>query len=147
MRTCSVCGVPKATDEFYRQGKQLSGACKPCYRERQRGYESTPKPEKLQRSAAHLRAIVNAAKDAPCADCGGRFHPVAMDFDHIRGEKRNDIGRMVWRGVSEAVLRAELAKCELVCANCHRVRTHLGRGFSIGGSAIRKPDTSDEQST
>jgi hypothetical protein len=47
-----------------------------------------------------------------------------MDFDHIGDDKTAAINKMVWRPVSEARLRAEIAKCEVVCANCHRERTH-----------------------
>jgi hypothetical protein len=44
-----------------------------------------------------------------------------MDFDHVRGEKLNNVSDMV-RGPTEALL-SEIAKCELVCAVCHRNRT------------------------
>ena len=57
-----------------------------------------------------------------CADCGGRFHPAAMEFDHLPStQKRFILARASHRGMG-AVL-AELQKCELVCANCHRERT------------------------
>lgn len=57
-----------------------------------------------------------------CADCGYSQHAVALDFDHVRGEKVAGVGAMVsWS--CEAIL-AEIAKCDVVCANCHRVRTH-----------------------
>jgi hypothetical protein len=41
-----------------------------------------------------------------------------MDFDHVRGEKLGNISRM---SLKQAL--AELWKCELVCATCHRERT------------------------
>lgn len=56
----------------------------------------------------------------PCADCGGVFPPVCMDFDHVRGEKLCNVAKMgtyAWSRVLE-----EIAKCDLVCANCHRIR-------------------------
>lgn len=53
-------------------------------------------------------------------DCGGKFPPVAMDFDHVRGTKVRGIGR--GRFTREALL-AEMAKCDIVCAVCHRLRT------------------------
>lgn len=62
-------------------------------------------------------------KAAPCTDCGGRFPAVCMDFDHVRDTKRGNVSVLVTGGYSlESILR-EIAKCELVCANCHRVRT------------------------
>jgi len=56
-------------------------------------------------------------------DCGGRFHPVAMDFDHVQ-EKTLSVGTLVSAGFSEKRIEEEISKCELVCANCHRIRTY-----------------------
>jgi len=66
--------------------------------------------------------LVRAAKARPCADCGQTFDPVVMDFDHVRGEKLFTMGAGVRCKSTEAVL-AELAKCDVVCSNCHRLRT------------------------
>lgn len=63
------------------------------------------------------------AKKNPCVDCGNTFHPVAMDFDHVRGEKINEVAYLVSHARSIRVIQEEIDKCELVCANCHRVRT------------------------
>jgi hypothetical protein len=66
-------------------------------------------------------------KARPCADCGGRFHPAAMAFDHLPGSsKRLEIANLVRRG-SIGLARVEIAKCEIVCANCHAIRTFLRR--------------------
>lgn len=71
-----------------------------------------------------LREAVRVIKDAPCLDCGGHFHHSAMDFDHRPDEiKTWDINRLVTRNASIVAVMAEIAKCDLVCANCHRVRT------------------------
>lgn len=75
-----------------------------------------------------LRAYVDSKKAAPCMDCGGTFPPCAMQFDHVRGEKLRNIGDMVVDGVSYKVIDEEIAKCELVCANCHAVRTQQRQG-------------------
>lgn len=65
---------------------------------------------------------VRQQKNNPCLDCGGRFHHSAMEFDHLpQFQKFFDLSRCRQRKFDE-VLR-ELKKCELVCANCHRVRT------------------------
>lgn len=70
------------------------------------------------------RQIVREAKSVPCADCNTPHPYYVMDFDHVRGVKDDHIANLVQSGVSEARLRAEIAKCEVVCANCHRERTH-----------------------
>lgn len=59
-----------------------------------------------------------------CADCGYNAHPKALDFDHVRGEKLGDIGRLAHTAIAWGRLMAEIAKREVVCANCHRIRTH-----------------------
>ena len=70
-------------------------------------------------------------KSNPCRDCGGTFPPVAMDFDHVRGVKVTDLARM--SQMSWDLVLDEVAKCDLVCANCHRVRTQSRR--SMGEAA------------
>jgi hypothetical protein len=80
-----------------------------------------------ERYKAAAEEIIRAAKAVPCADCGGTFPPVAMDFDHLSDDKIIEVSRMRTHNLDK--LRAEIAKCEVVCACCHRVRTatRLGR--------------------
>lgn len=63
----------------------------------------------------------------PCDDCGLQYPSYVMDFDHVRGVKTADISRMLSR-LSRGTMTFErildeIAKCDLVCANCHRKRT------------------------
>jgi hypothetical protein len=79
------------------------------------------------RQAKRLRhqrngAIIRAAKAVPCADCGQRYDCEQMDFDHVRGSKSFNIGNAWWDTSVERLL-AEIAKCDVVCAVCHRLRT------------------------
>lgn len=58
-----------------------------------------------------------------CVDCNSAFpgHPEVLDLDHVTGEKVRAIGNLLsskWER-----LLAEVEKCELVCSNCHRIRT------------------------
>ena len=58
-------------------------------------------------------------------DCGGRFPPYAMDFDHRDPEaKLFDVAAGKSMLKNRALLEAEVAKCDVICANCHRRRTH-----------------------
>lgn len=63
-------------------------------------------------------------KSAPCVDCGVQYLPCVMEFDHVRGQKAMGISEMVQGHFSLEDIDNEVAKCELVCANCHRIRTH-----------------------
>lgn len=57
-------------------------------------------------------------------DCGGHFPPEAMDYDHRPGEQKvANVGQMVGGRYGVDAVLAEIAKCDLVCAVCHRIRT------------------------
>ena len=73
-------------------------------------------------------AEIAEAKDRPCADCGVAYPRYVMQFDHVRGEKSFTIGHAVRAVRSMEALREEIAKCDIVSANCHAIRTH-GRGY------------------
>ena len=61
-------------------------------------------------------------RDHPCADCG-LDDPIVMEFDHVRGAKRCPVSDLVREGANLETLTAEIAKCVVRCANCHRRRT------------------------
>ena len=70
----------------------------------------------------------------PCKDCDRVFIPKVMDFDHKSEYKKfDDVARMV-RKHSMGRILLEISKCDLVCKNCHRIRTRL--------RAVRKPTES-----
>lgn len=59
-------------------------------------------------------------------DCRGTFPPECMDFDHRPGEvKLFNVG--VYKRISSQKLEVEIAKCDIVCSNCHRIRTTARR--------------------
>ena len=77
---------------------------------------------KKDRKRQRLREIVRAAKTVPCADCGVTYPYYVMDFDHVSGDKEMIVSKLVNFGATGRLME-EIAKCEVVCANCHRVRT------------------------
>jgi len=73
---------------------------------------------------ARKYAIIQAIKsNTPCADCGKYYPYWVIDFDHVRGRKRGPMTRFVGDH-SVGTLLAEIDKCDVVCSNCHRDRTH-----------------------
>ena len=58
-----------------------------------------------------------------CADCGWRGWARGMDWDHVRGKKRYGIATLINDRWPVEFLIMETAKCDVVCANCHRIRT------------------------
>lgn len=77
---------------------------------------------KIRRRA--WRERLAALKSKPCADCKQSFPHFVMDFDHARGTKVNNLSRMVNRALKWEKVEAEIEKCDLVCSNCHRIRSN-----------------------
>ena len=72
-----------------------------------------------------IRVWVDELKSRPCVDCGLTFPSCAMDFDH-KGNKTIEVAHMVSHGgYSRKRIQEEIDKCDLVCACCHRFRTHM----------------------
>ena len=71
----------------------------------------------------HRRLVLDQIKlVSGCVDCGFKGHAAALQFDHVRGTKVRDVSQMMGHSL-EAQL-AEIAKCDVRCANCHAIRTH-----------------------
>lgn len=69
--------------------------------------------------------ITSYKESNPCMDCGTFYPACVMDFDHRNPpEKVSNVSLMVNKG-SLIQIKNEMAKCDLVCSNCHRIRTHL----------------------
>ncbi|MFL5661906.1 MAG: hypothetical protein ACJ8BW_11230, partial [Ktedonobacteraceae bacterium] len=73
------------------------------------------------------RQLASYLSDHSCVDCGCANVRV-LEFDHVCGEKLGDISRMVGEGFSWTTIEAEIAKCEVRCANCHRIMTSIKGG-------------------
>jgi len=83
--------------------------------------------ESNYRSYQKLRVILDECKNNPCIDCGNSYPPYVMDFDHRDPKtKVAKVSALTYWG-SEKKLLDEVAKCDLVCSNCHRIRTHNKR--------------------
>ncbi len=78
-----------------------------------------------------LQELVDEIKAKPCMDCGGLFPSVCMDFDHRDPTtKTATIAKLIGNGSKKKLLE-EIEKCDLVCSNCHRIRTFItNRNFS-----------------
>ena len=104
--SCMRCGGPLS-------GRQVKYCSRRCQKKVQ---------EAARRNAR--REFIRKAKSVPCADCGIEYPPPVMEFDHVRGTKRGQLSDM-YRVSVPRILR-EMEKCDVVCANCHRMRTHEG---------------------
>lgn len=66
--------------------------------------------------------VKNIKESSPCVDCGQKYPYYVMDFDHLSDKKFN-VNFLSATGRISA-LKKEIDKCELVCSNCHRIRTY-----------------------
>lgn len=138
MKKCSKCGLRKQLKNFYRRKRGLRAGeyyekCKECYKIRGRNYYTNNRERQLElakkrklRYIDERKEFLRKIKDKPCLDCGKKYPAWIMDFDH-RDEKDKvaSISFLAFRKlVKFDKIKAEIAKCDLVCANCHRDRTY-----------------------
>jgi hypothetical protein len=108
---------------YYRKNKvaikkQQKEYYKRTYPERAKAWRAYSK-----KRSEEFRNIVREYKNKPCMDCGKRYAYYIMELDHVRGQKLCNPTDLRIRAHSKKKLMKELAKCEPVCANCHRERT------------------------
>ena len=74
---------------------------------------------------AKIGSLLVKLKAAPCLDCEKTYPYYVMDFDHVpeRGEKKFELSTYASKRTYEEIV-AEVAKCDVVCSNCHRERSH-----------------------
>jgi hypothetical protein len=81
-----------------------------------------------KRAAAARARVGEYLDEHPCVDCGEPDRRV-LDFDHV-GVKRELVSALVARGAPWLRIEAEIAECEVRCANCHRRVTARRAGWS-----------------
>ena len=132
MRACTKCGEVKPLDAFppVRRGEpKLQTWCRACFAEANaRNYRKNHEREKtrLVRQVAEKRVgiqqqLIEYLSHHPCVDCG-ETDIVVLEFDHV-GEKLANVSTLANGGRSWARILSEIEKCEVRCANCHRLKT------------------------
>lgn len=101
----------KRSHDTFIVGRDKYGDCRECCRLDQKAVRE------------RYRNVVQTAKNKPCADCGINYGYWVMDFDHLGNKEFTISGRGTFNYSVEKLLK-EIAKCEVVCSNCHRTRTH-----------------------
>jgi len=128
---CSRCGFDRNLFVYNKFGVALF--CKVCNRADQKKYRAT---EPAKKKAAARKAekinkrrqlIVDYLKEHPCVDCG-EADIIVLDFDHVIGDKKDDISNMLPKSYSMKSLTDEIAKCVVRCSNCHRRKTAIENG-------------------
>ena len=143
MKVCTKCGETKLLSEYYKEAaRRLPNArCKDCVRAARREYGRNQDPAKKtaynkswhgthvdERREYHrdrralLQAFIRSIKrELGCADCGIN-EPLVLQFDHRDPDsKKGTIGKK-FAAWGPKTIREEIAKCDVVCANCHIMR-------------------------
>lgn len=112
-KECSICRIRKHKNEFYmRSNKQIQSRCKKCHLK-----ESRLRLVKRQRL---FKEKCVEYKGGKCEICGYSKYLGALDFHHKNSiEKDFGIGQYRKYNFSD-IVKKELDKCSLLCANCHR---------------------------
>ncbi len=128
-KQCPKCSKILPLNEFSKKGTRPSQShchkCKACQRIYSKEHYRLNRTRHLAKHYRYHATVVdfvqNYKTNNPCLDCKQFFHFSAMDFDHVVGTKSFNLSAC--RSMPQ--VKNEMQKCELVCANCHRLRTWL----------------------
>ncbi len=132
-KECSRCKEPKPLKDFNWKNKSKgirAYYCRDCSREYIKQHYENNKSYYVEKAARHNKKYHKKAQEwflsyfaeNHCIDCD-EPHPAALQFDHVRGNKIASVSRMLSNYSSLEAIKAEIAKCEVRCANCHMKKT------------------------
>ena len=157
VKTCTRCGQTKPLDQFplvrRSEPEKTQSWCRACFAEaNSRNYRNNIERERARIYRNRARRIAESQARAieyllghPCVDCGEK-DIVVLQFDHLR-DKSIDVSVMISTGASWHRIEAEIAKCEVRCANCHHKKTAKERGYRKLSAtlSIRVPSAAQER--
>ena len=134
MKQCATCGEFKNESEYNWRNKLLGkrwGTCRDCQSEQKKKWCENNRErhvanmyeQRLSKQDVGREYIWNHLSTHPCVDCG-QSYPAVLEFHHVRGVKRKEVTRLVRDGYSIKTIQKEIDKCDVVCANCHKLRTY-----------------------
>jgi len=138
MKKCGICKEEKSLEFFNKNKSKKDGyqtMCKPCSQARSKKYYKDNHDKQLREVYKRKRRVINEHrkllfnfyKTNPCLDCG-ETDPIVLELDHQR-DKIMEVSKMIGQGWSTSKVLAEIAKCEVRCANCHRRKTAKDQGW------------------
>jgi hypothetical protein len=141
-RVCTKCGGdPQPIENFPWKNRLLGkrhAVCKTCTAERSKRLYSDDKQAQIDRVRVNNQRYRQTAREYvleylsshPCSQCG-ESDPRVLEFHHL-GNKDSEVSRLIGRGASLEALIAEIEKCVVLCANCHRRLTADESGWFKG---------------
>lgn len=135
LRRCGTCRQNLPTSLFSKRGGSREGwqhDCKECSKKRHREWQKLNREiVKNQQKSRRIKKKQELVKrfGAVCLDCGGKFPDCVYDFHHLDPTKKDYYPAFAINQLSFEKMEKELAKCVMLCANCHRIR-HFNEGSS-----------------
>lgn len=141
-KRCTACGEEKPLGEFnlrYPDNGIYQSQCRECANEYKRQHylrnkqyrqaaKNRARQQREERRPKIVEFMIEYLKAHPCVDCG-ETELVVLEFDHREGEKKkHNIASIVNGSYSLDVVKGEIAKCDVRCANCHRRKTAERKG-------------------
>ena len=130
MKKCPSCKQLKPLIDFNKSKDRKDGHqvyCKICSRSQNQSHYNRNKSDyyaRVVKARERNKQYIRSEKNKPCADCGIKYPWYVMDFDHLDATtKISEVSIMVNQAASIEKIQQEIDKCDLVCANCHRIRT------------------------
>lgn len=123
-KTCGKCGQNKSLDEFWKKGDIYQSDCIPCKKKYFQDWYANNKQRQMVNVKRRRKEMQQWMRDykqgLSCLDCGAN-HPAVIEFHHVNGK---DFTLATWASniASKARFIEEVAKCVVLCANCHRIR-------------------------
>jgi hypothetical protein len=123
-KICSKCKIEKNIEDYGKKRNRLQAFCKQCNKQNLKEHYKHNKDAYLERNknkqVLNKANLLDYLNDKSCKDCGNSDHRV-LEFDHLY-DKKIDISKAIRNWAWSSVVE-EIKKCEIVCCNCHRIRT------------------------
>ena len=132
-KCCKKCKKEQPMSEYHKAKVSVDGTLHKC--------RSCCNEEKEIRRLKKVKLVQRYKLLCGCKDCGYNKHPVALSFDHLNPDEkpvRQKSRSAINYGWSISRIKSEIRKCEVVCVNCHHIRTYNDKQYNRINDKRRK---------
>jgi hypothetical protein len=141
-KVCTICNSNTNINDFFWKNKSLNKRhtqCKSCYKKSRNNVDYYQRTRQAHLLRAKIRnkkiytenriKVWEFLKNNPCIDCGIN-NPIVLEFDHRdKDDKLMEVCKMTRQSYSWKKISDEISKCDVRCANCHRIKTSAQFGY------------------
>ena len=131
LKWCYKCNKNRDIEQFSLNKSRKDGRssqCRICHSKMRKKHYIKNRKKIIEQVSQYKKDLAQFIRDyktnKPCCDCGNIYPYYVLDFHH-KYDKKFSISQ-AFRAAGKKQLLEEMAKCDLLCANCHRIRTHSG---------------------